>query len=130
MTEAAPQTCGRGLARNAALPAALAAVVGAMADVLDAHMGSIVRSDPAGEREHAAYARLRAAQREVAERLGALAADMEAQHDLPMAEHDMAAMAAQGEPFARLVGAEGELAELLERRAAAHRELLRQMDRA
>ena len=126
----APQTCGQGLAQNAALPAALAAVVRAMADVLEAHMGAIVRSDPAGEREHAAYARLEAAQREAAERLGALAADMEAQRDLPMAEHDMAAMAAQGEPFARLVAAERELAELLERRAAAHRELLAQMDQA
>jgi hypothetical protein len=46
------QTCGKGLAENAVLPARLGAVTGALADVLEAHVKALDLDDENARAEH------------------------------------------------------------------------------
>ena len=48
-------SCGKGVASNAGLPAALGAVAGALGAVLVAHQASLDVSDSDAKREHDAY---------------------------------------------------------------------------
>jgi hypothetical protein len=119
-------TCGQGLAAHSAVPTALAALVAATAENLEAHMPSLDRSDPAAEREHAVYVELAAEHRSVAARLRALGDAMAAQRDLPMGRHDMQALAAPevAGAFERLVAVEAEVAALLATTLEQHRAML------
>ena len=72
------QTCGRGLAEHAVLPAQLAEVVEAMADNLQAHMQALELDDEPAREEHAVYLRLAEEQRQAAGRLRAIAGEMAA----------------------------------------------------
>jgi hypothetical protein len=93
MTESSePQTCGQGLARHAALPAALADLTEAMADNLQAHMEALALDDHAALQEHGVYLRLAEEQRQIAARLRAIAGEMAGARDLPMGRHDQALM--------------------------------------
>jgi hypothetical protein len=110
-----PSTCGQGLAENAALPAGLAQVTEAMAGMLERHMIALDMTDPRSVAEHAVYGELVAAHRLIADQLRAAADHMDAQRDLPMGPHDMAAIAhpATMRAFQTLVDAKRHLLSLL-----------------
>jgi hypothetical protein len=123
-------TCGKGLAAHSTLPAKLAEVTGAVADVLEAHMAALDLADPNAKREYDAYRELVDAHRLTAAQLEATARRMAAYRDLPMGAHDMAVMmsARSADTFARLVAAEEELAELMRTRLDEHRAMLGEMN--
>ena len=109
-------TCGKGLAASAALPAKLAELTAATAEVLERHTRALDPSEAAGAEEKAAYESLVKGHREAADRLRALAEEMTGYRQLPMASHDMAVMQdpkGQAEAFGRVVKIEKELVELL-----------------
>jgi hypothetical protein len=109
------QTCGRGLAENAALPARLAGMIEAMADVLRVHLQALELDDEAAREEHAVYLHLVEEQRQAGGRLRAVAAEMAAARDLPMGRHDTETMRSPevGDAYQRFVEARTELADLL-----------------
>jgi hypothetical protein len=109
------QTCGRGLAENAALPARLGGVIEAMADVLRVHLQALELDDEAAREEHAVYLRLVEEQRQAGGRLRAVADEMAAARDLPMGRHDTETMRSPeaGDAYQRFVKARNELADLL-----------------
>jgi hypothetical protein len=113
------QTCGQGLAENAALPARLAGVIEAMADVLRVHLQALELDDEAAREEHAVYLHLVEEQRQAGGRLRAVAAEMAAARDLPMGRHDTETMRSPevGDAYRRFVEAQTELADLLGRMA-------------
>jgi hypothetical protein len=108
-------TCGQGLAETAALPVGLAQVTEAMAGMLERHMVALDMTDPHSAAEHAVYGELAAAHRLIADQLRAAADRMDAQRDLPMGPHDMAAIAhpATTRAFQTLVDAKRHLLSLL-----------------
>jgi hypothetical protein len=109
-------TCGKGIAAGAALPAKLAELMAARADVLERHTKALDLTDPSSRAELDAYNRLVKAHRDAAGQLGSLAEEMAARRDLPMGRHDAAVMAdpnGQMEAFRRFVTAERELTALL-----------------
>jgi hypothetical protein len=110
-----PSTCGQGLAESAALPAALAQVTEAMAGMLERHMTALDLNDPRSAAEHAVYGELATTHRRAADQLRAVADRMDAQRDLPMGPHDMAAIAhpATTQAFQTLVDAKRHLLTLL-----------------
>jgi hypothetical protein len=110
-----PSTCGQGLAENAALPAALARVTEALAGILEQHTIALEMTDPRSAAEHAVYGELAAAHRRIADQLRAVADSMDAQRDLPMGPHDMAALThpATMQAFQTFVGAKRNLLSLL-----------------
>ena len=109
-------TCGQGLAERSVLPSRIAAVMAAMADVLNRHRESLDPSDSTGKAEDDAYATLVADLANVADALRATAERMAGYRNLPMAGHDvtvlMTAEATAG--FERFVQAERELLLLLQ----------------
>jgi hypothetical protein len=124
-----PQTCGQGLAWNAALPARLGDVAGGLAAVLEAHLEALDLSDEAARPEHTVYVGLAQDCREVAARLGQAAARMSGAHDVPMGRHDAEAMASPeaARAFTRFVEAEEALLAYLQERLPEDREMQRQM---
>ena len=126
------QTCGKGLADNAVVPGALAAVAGRLAGNLETHMRALDRDDPAAAREHEVYERVARSLRSAAADLQAAASEMAAARELPMGRHDMAAMASPEvlDAFERYVTAEDELRALLEARREAITQMLAAMREA
>jgi hypothetical protein len=126
------QTCGKGLAENAALPRKLGTVVAAMADVLENHMHALDLPDPNAKAEHDAYARLVEAHRRIAAELRATVDQMTGYRDLPMGGHDEQVMTSPAvlHRFEDFVKAKQELRVLLERQSAQDQEMLAQMRRA
>jgi hypothetical protein len=124
-----PSTCGQGLAENAALPAALAQVTEAMAGMLEQHMVALDLTDPRSAAEHGVYGELAAAHRRIADLLRAAADRMDAQRDLPMGPHDMAAIEhpATARAFQTLVEAKRHLLTMLRDTAAEDDEMLEMM---
>jgi hypothetical protein len=121
-------TCGKGLAANADLPAKLAELTAAMADVLERHTDALDLTDSAAREEFDAYSALVHAHRTVAGELASLAQQMAGYRDLPMGRHDEAALAdpqGQAEAFQRLLTTERELLALLSAKVAEGEELLR-----
>src|SRR5215208_5872707 len=82
------QTCGKGLAAHAEIPAKLAALVDGTAANLEAHMPSLDTSDEASADELETYERLAAQHRAIAEQLRGTSAEMADARDLPMGRHD------------------------------------------
>jgi hypothetical protein len=125
-----PQTCGRGLAENSALPEQLARVIETMADNLHVHMQALELDDEPAREEHAVYLRLVEEQRQAAGRLRAVAAEMAGARDLPMGRHDEQTMGSPevGDAFRRFVEAKQGLVVLLQRMAEQDRQLLAQMN--
>jgi hypothetical protein len=121
-------TCGRGLAANADLPARLADLMAARAEVLERHMGALDPADPNARTESAAYAALARAHRDIAGQLDGLARQMADCRDLPMGRHDPAVMTdpnGQMAAFKRFVALERELLGLLQTKLAEAESLLR-----
>lgn len=122
-------TCGKGLAANAGLPAALGAVAGALGEVLTAHQASLDVSDPSGKREYDAYQELADAYRSIASQLAAAGKRMTGYRDLPMGPHDIAVLMAPPfvDTFAQFVRREEELLARLQAKLAEDRAMLGQM---
>jgi hypothetical protein len=121
-------TCGEGLAANAVLPAKLAELVAAQADVLERHTRALDLSDAAAQKELDAYTKLERAHRDVAGELADLAEEMASYRELPMGRHDMTVMSdpnGQMEAFRRFVAVERELLALLQAKLEEEGELLR-----
>jgi hypothetical protein len=123
------QTCGRGLAEHAALPARLAEVTEAMASNLQVHMQALELDDEPARQEHAVYLRLAEEQRQAAGRLRAVANEMAAAGDLPMGRHDAQTMSSPevGDAFQRFVEAKQELLALLQGMVEQDRRMLAEM---
>jgi hypothetical protein len=85
-------TCGKGLAANAEVPAGLAQLMVAMADVLDVHTRALDPGDERAFRELQAYRAVIVEQRKAASQLDAVADLMRSERELPMAPHDPEAM--------------------------------------
>jgi hypothetical protein len=120
-------TCGEGLAANAVLPAKLADLIAAQAEVLERHTRALDPTDAAARIELDAYKRLEHAHRGVASELAELAEDMAGYRDMPMGRHDMRVMSdpeGQMEAFRRFVDVERELLALLQSKLGAEDELL------
>ena len=126
------QTCGKGLAENAVLPARLAAVTDAQADVLEAHVKALDVDDEHARSEHDAYTKLVDEHRDAAARLRAVAERMAGYQDLPMGVHDDRAMTGP-EPvaaFEAFVAMKEELRALLQEQDRRDQQLLAQMREA
>lgn len=110
------QTCGRGLADTAALPAKMAEVTGLLADILELHLPSLDLTDPLSQQEHVVYQQLLLGYREIATRMRETAQHMAAQRNLPMGRHDFQAAAGprMAETFAQFVQRKHELLRLLQ----------------
>ena len=110
-------TCGEGLAANAVLPAKLAELMSARAEVLKVHTRALDLTDAAAQKELDAYASLERAHRDVANELADLAEEMASYRTLPMGRHDVTVMSdpkGQMETFRRFVAVEQELLALLQ----------------
>ena len=121
-------TCGEGLASNAVLPAKLAELMAARAEVLKRHTRALDLTDVTTQKELDAYAKLERAHRDIASELADLAEEMASYRNLPMGRHDMTVMTdpkGQMESFRRFVAEERELLALLQTKLEAEEELLR-----
>jgi hypothetical protein len=109
-------TCGKGLAEHAALPAKLAALIGALADNLERHLATLDLTDENARKEHDAYRLLTKEHRTIAEQLRTVAAHMASYRDLPMGRHHENALSDPQllEAFRAFVDAEQQLLALLE----------------
>jgi hypothetical protein len=126
------QTCGKGLAENAVLPARLAAVTDALADVLEAHVKALDVDDEHARLEQDAYTKLVDEHRDAAARLRAVAERMAGYRDLPMGVHDERAMTGPepGAAFEAFVAMKEELRALLQEQGRRDQQLLGQMREA
>src|SRR5437763_12151258 len=84
-------TCGNGLAQNAVLPAKLAELLAAQAEVLERHMKALDGGDSNAQAEREAYTRLASAYTSTATELASLAEQMASYRDMPMPRHDPSA---------------------------------------
>jgi hypothetical protein len=123
------QTCGKGLAQNAAVPAKLSELTGALAGVLEAHIKALDLIDENSRIENEAYNRLARQQREIAAQLDATAREMAGYRDLPMGRHYIQPLASP-EPlaaFERYVGVKRGLLALLHITLSQDEEMLTAM---
>ena len=113
-------TCGQGLAEHAQIHARMSALIGAMADNMQAHLAAI-GTDEHSQPERSAYESLLATHRRLSAELSAVADEMAGYRDLPMASHDMEKMASPEAvaAFKAFVDAEQAAADWLSRSAAA-----------
>ncbi len=121
-------TCGEGLAANSVLPAKVAELMSARAEVLKVHTRALDLTDAAAQKELDAYTSLERAHRDVASELADLAKEMASYRDLPMGRHDMTIMSdpkGQMEAFRRFVGVEQELLGQLQATLVGEQKLLR-----
>jgi hypothetical protein len=121
-----PATCGEGVAANAVVPERIAALVSAMAAVLQNHIRSLDPGNANARLERDTYERLVGDQRALASSLSALAGTMTAAREVPPAPHDTRALADQTsiEVFAAFIGAEEGMLALLQENLSAHRAML------
>ena len=119
-------TCGKGIAANADLPAALSTTLAAVRENLAQHLTTL-KSDPVSQPEHDAYVDLVRRHDDLTDRLRQLADRMAGYRDLPMASHDEQAMASPAllEAFRQLVNEEEALLALLKGRIEQHRSMLK-----
>jgi hypothetical protein len=120
------QTCGKGLAAHAAIPAKLAALVDGTAANLEAHMPSLDTSDDASARELEIYERIAAQHRAIAEQLRGTSAEMADARDLPMGRHDPEKLTSPEavEAFRQLAAIEEEVVATLSAALEEHRTML------
>jgi hypothetical protein len=119
-------TCGKGLAEHSSLPAAFGEVIDAVAENLEAHLGTLDLTDERSRTEHGVYQELAKEHRAIAAHLRSTAGAMAGYRDLPMGRHDEQALASPRivEAFVRLVRTERGLLTLLGERVAEHEQML------
>ena len=122
-------TCGQGLAANAILPAKLAQLMTAQADVLRRHTRALDLTDLNARTELDAYTKLERSQRAVADLLVGLANDLASYRGLPMGRHDMTVLTdpspqGQMEAFREFIRVERELLALVQTKLEAEEKLL------
>jgi hypothetical protein len=119
-------TCGRGLAESTVVPTALAAVAAGLAENLEVHTRSLDPGDTVAMQEQGLYERIAHSLRSAAADLRAAATEMASARELPMGEHDMAALTAPDVlvAFERYVAAEDDLRQLLDGRRAENEQML------
>jgi hypothetical protein len=124
-----PQTCGQGLAENSVLPAKLGELIGAMAEILEIHMGALDLQDNETRLEHEAYRELASEHRRIATGLRETARRMAGYRDLPMGRHDRSVMSSPKavEAFEKFVKLEEELQAMLPKRLEADRKMISEM---
>ncbi|HEY8477221.1 MAG TPA: hypothetical protein VIN09_10195 [Chloroflexota bacterium] len=121
-------TCGQGLAAHAVVPAKLAELMAALAEVLERHTKALDLTDPDADGELRAYTGLARDHRDIAARLAGLAQQMTSYRDLPMPRHDMVALTDPGgqmEAFQRYVAVEREFLALLQAKLKEEEQALR-----
>jgi hypothetical protein len=121
-------TCGEGLAANSILPAKLAELMSARAEVLKVHTRALDLTDAAAQKDLDAYTTLERTHRDVASELADLGEEMAGYRNLPMGRHDTTVMAdpkGQTEAFRRFVAVERDLLALLQTKLEGEEELLR-----
>lgn len=119
-------TCGRGLAHNAVVPAALAAVAAGLAQNLEVHTHALDPGDAAATREQGVYERVARSLRNAADNLRSAAAEMASAVDLPMGAHDLDAFSTTDvlSAFEGYVAAEDTLRRLLDGRREENEQML------
>lgn len=119
-------TCGKGLAENSVLPAALSNVISAMATNLDSHTKALDLTDTNSRTEFDAYEKLIDQLRQCAVALQMTANEMAGHRDLPMGRHDENAMRqpAIREAFEGFVQHKQELLSLLQETSERDNQLL------
>ena len=122
-------TCGTGLAESAELQRRLGHVADGLAGVLRTHLRAIDARDEASRPEYDAYDSLARQAEQIAGQLRALADEMFAYRGLPMANHDMEAMAhpRMSSAFEAFVNAKRDLRLLLEAGEEEDQAMLREM---
>jgi hypothetical protein len=125
MPDEQPATCGEGLALNAVVPERIAALLNAMADVLQGHTRSLDAGNANARLERETYERLVRDQRAIASSLSALVEAMRSR-DLPPAPHDERALSDQRsiDVFRAFIGAEEDMLALLQENVREHRAML------
>ena len=120
------QTCGKGLADHATLPASLGELLASTARVLEMHMKALDATDANAKRELDAYRDVAVTHRRIANELANLAQRMESYRSLPTAPHDMTVMMspAPRHAFAGFVAQEEKLLALLTARVESDKEML------
>jgi hypothetical protein len=129
MADEQPSTCGEGLALNAVVPEKIAALLGAMAELLQNHTRSLDVGNADARREHDVYRHLVHDQRAITSSLSALAAAMRDCRDLPVAPHDESVLADQRsiDVFRAFVDAEEAVLVQLQENVRSHRAMLSAM---
>jgi hypothetical protein len=124
-----PSTCGQGLASRSSLPGKLGELLGALAQVLEAHMRALDPADADARKELDAYATLVTAHRDVGDRLSGIAVQMADYRNLPVAAHDQAVMVdtVAHKAFERFVQSEHELTALLQKQLREDQSMLQEM---
>jgi uncharacterized protein YndB with AHSA1/START domain len=84
-------TCGIGVAQHATIPAKLAVMFEGLAETFELHRRMLKLDDEAARKEDEVYRELAESWTDIARRVGATAATMAAQRELPMGAHDEAA---------------------------------------
>jgi hypothetical protein len=122
------QTCGKGLAEHAVLPAKMAELMAAIAENLELHREALDFNDSNSKKEYDAYLELAGEHRELGLELQATAKKMADCWDLPMGEHDQHVMSSPKvlAAFQRVVHVEQELLVLLQKRVEQDLKMLRE----
>ncbi len=114
-------TCGIGLAQHATIPASIGVMFEGLADTLELHRKMLDRDDPHSRQEDEAYRELAASWKDIAQLVKKTAAQMAAQHELPMGAHDETAWGeAHLKAFEKFVKAQAQVLALL--RVSAERD--------
>jgi hypothetical protein len=132
MSDDGQHTCGKGIAGNAVLPDRVAALLQAMALIYENHMRALHPAEANGKLEIDAYTRLQRDFHAAAHQVSALAGAMRSYRDLPMADHDMAALtdASSIGAMREMIDAQEQLGTLLTQRASEFRKMLEAMEQA
>lgn len=127
MTE--QHTCGKGIAARSPLPARMADVANAMAEIFAFHQKSLPLNDDAAAAELRTYARIEEQLRSIAAFLQSLAQTMADAYAMPMAPHDFSVLATaeNAGTFGRFIASEQQLFEYLREAVEKDRAMLAQM---
>lgn len=121
-------TCGIGVAQHASVPAKVAVMFEGLAETLELHRKMLMLDDPNARKEDEVYRELAVTWAQIAQQVRRVAADMAAQHDLPMGAHDEAAWGAEHlRAFEKFVNAQSQVLTLLRRAAERDEKLLASM---
>jgi hypothetical protein len=120
------QTCGKGLAENAALLAKLGKLTAAVGAILEAHIPSLDLTDQRSQKEREVYERLVEDHRRAGLQLESIARQMAGSRDLPMGRHEETAMASPEviRSFQRFLQLEQELLTMLQNRLKQDEQML------